>query len=1536
MCWKAKGIVQGFDFDPTKVANGRADGGIYDECPMPVRWIYVLQDGTYTVPDSGSGTVARWTTATDDKKPTQTNPIVGRIAFWTDDDCSKVNINTAAGFVNTTAEIPPGYTSNPTLYPGSYWDTPRFYTTFDYGVPYPSTYGDISKRGMPKDNDASGGLALTQLLQGEYQRYPGHPATTSLGGIFGAYLSSHDLWRVLPRTSTANYEAAQNYNATTVNPFSYGSDGGVRRVIVGPIPGGSKANNQNLLPKTMRLYASVDELLFAAIPGGPFDPKQPTYQRQTNDSQMEPGPPRLTPEHLDKLRFFLTASSRAPELNLFGRPRVSVWPVRSERNDETVTSATLLTTQTPNIVNNRPSSKLVKYYPAAPDNGTGLNPYDKVMLFCSTIGTINWTTAAIRTSEFGSSASSTSPGTATGSPGPLPYRYIFFRKIPYLARDKVSVAAGTLPTVAQQELLADITLPRNRFLLETYLSSLTSQNIPGFGGNLKAKLDTGGANNRDALLVEIFDYVRCANMQDTTTIRFISASDTSGDKNRHFAPRGLMAPSMIEFNNPPSPYPAQGRTGSVTSMGLGRFPTIYEASLVFYYAGPTWKYTAGTATEPPKVDPIKEIAGPDAGRPKYRQMRAFLLLSTFNPMFGYSPMENPATGEYRITYEVKGLDQFRVTVGGVPYPLNFPSANYRNKTLNNRVDVSPGAVYTGRNMGGYEGFIHTLFGVKYGPKTKIALGPQAVIDGARFSNLPVAFRGGNPARINPTGITAASNYTVPLGPDLQEYYEFQTSLFTPAQAAGYGWGNNQDTRGNAIGTGICVPVGVTDFNFTGGKLNIKVWYDEYDDKAAATERVATLNGKPYEPIQTFEIEFKDGTGWQVPKGDEPGPFVGSEFNAKYNTSLGMRLYYWTGTGSFWPDVLRGQATTPTPPSMYSQNTYWYEFYDKITQDKVLEDASFHNKIVATVPRLPARAAANATDPQTVPLHCGVEPAWVLAARIFWAQQNSWSSDNLPGPSDGIQGPPVNWYGDRWRCIVQPGDTVKSMLYCDTPSGSSFAQTGDLRIGLITPQNNEFQMHPDYKEAGSKHSCNLRTGNGSVYFVDRFGNNNDGTKLGNLVDPGGGRFIDTARAAANLPNARINNGKVRGVIMDAAGSPEERIGDFDQGIGVFADGPYANKPDEGNVVYAWKDPITNIWYYPIPYFEITWTYEEPGDTFTSPLRQMPSPAMIGSLPRRPVSRKHWETLCFSPVPSAKYHPGLESPRDHLILDLFTMPIVEPYPISEPFSTAGKINLNYKIMPFNYITRDTGLRAALAPIRVTGVDTEFFDRYKTGLDTTDEDGKRNRLPNNFRYALDANKPINSPSDLNAVSRTIKEFEDFFDAARIQADPDLGIFKSASQICDMKLWPEGYTNLDSFWATRTLTGDNMREKPYADLYPRLTTKSNTYTVHFRVQTLRQIPRNVVGSPSAYAIWEEGKDTILGEYRGATTLERYIDPSDTRLNKWLPGTATPNPEYLNPDSTTYDKTQEPATSTSPLNPTRSLELIYRFRTVMNKKFAP
>ena len=210
---------------------------------MPVRWLYVLKDGTMTSPALDlKGTIAQWNDNPNDKTgiPTANNPIVGRVAFWTDDDTCKVNINTAGGF--STYKIS-NTNKKEDQYCGSYWDTPRFNTRFDAGVVDVNT-GIVTPENMS--------LALAQPIRNEFQRYPGHPSTTSLGLVFKNMLSSAQIYALTPRLTGGLQKDAVG------NPLS-GSDGGTRRLVQAKGVG-----NEALTIKRERLYGSVDELLFAA------------------------------------------------------------------------------------------------------------------------------------------------------------------------------------------------------------------------------------------------------------------------------------------------------------------------------------------------------------------------------------------------------------------------------------------------------------------------------------------------------------------------------------------------------------------------------------------------------------------------------------------------------------------------------------------------------------------------------------------------------------------------------------------------------------------------------------------------------------------------------------------------------------------------------------------------------------------------------------------------------------------------------------------------------------------------------------------------------------------------------------------------------------------------------------------------------------------------------------------------------------------------------------------------------------------------
>jgi len=191
------------------------------------------------------------------------------------------------------------------------------------------------------------------------------------------------------------------------------------------------------------------------------------------------------------------------------------------------------------------------------------------------------------------------------------------------------------------------------------------------------------------------------------------------------------------------------------------------------------------------------------------------------------------------------------------------------------------------------------------------------------------------------------------------------------------------------------------------------------------------------------------------------------------------------------------------------------------------------------------------------------------------------------------------------------------------------------------------------------------------------------------------------------------------------------------------------------------------------------------------------------------------------------------------------VVEPYAISEPFSTAGKINMNYAIEPFAYIQRATGMVGLLRSEKVAAIPTSEAGNYKL---------RGNPQTDPFRMPVD-------------IHETLKQFEKTF------ADGD--VYVSPSQICEMHLVPEGQTlaGMATFWDSHAITGDNARERPYTTIQGRLTAKSNTYTVHYRVQALRKAPGS---NPS---LWDEARDRVVGEYRGSTTIERYITPKDEAI---------------------------------------------------------
>jgi uncharacterized protein (TIGR02600 family) len=229
----------------------------------------------------------------------------------------------------------------------------------------------------------------------------------------------------------------------------------------------------------------------------------------------------------------------------------------------------------------------------------------------------------------------------------------------------------------------------------------------------------------------------------------------------------------------------------------------------------------------------------------------------------------------------------------------------------------------------------------------------------------------------------------------------------------------------------------------------------------------------------------------------------------------------------------------------------------------------------------------------------------------------------------------------------------------------------------------------------------------------------------------------------------------------------------------------------------------------------------------------------------------------------------------------MPVIEPYAISQPSATSGKINLNYRIQPFDYIRRESGMHAVLKATKFLALQPTDASTYKP----LDPAGR------NTPFMADRRRDVD-------IEATLAAFD-----TRYQNE---GVFRSASEICEMHLVPPGETvsSMQAFWAAHPLSGDNVREKPYVDIYPRVTTKTNTFTIHYKVQVLRK------AKGEAPEEWNEQLDSVVAESRGSTIVERYIDPNDDRL-----------PNFANLPLT---------------DPSANLDQYYRFRIVSSSTFQP
>ena len=229
---QAKDSVEGFSYQSRVNGVVSPSGGRMNSqrLPMPVRWLYLLADGTVGTLSKAGEFVA----PVGGGEPTKENPIVGRIAFWTDDETCKVNVNTASE--------------------GVYWDTPRANTEEDKW------------------------LGQSQPVNGEFQRYPGHPAMVCMSSV----LFPNKRFRAAKSESASptgssipmrDMEIDEVRSIWRMSPYIYGEEGDKSS-----FGGRSKPKDMaisatgNNTPKTLvgqpnpkHLYNSYDDYLVASL-----------------------------------------------------------------------------------------------------------------------------------------------------------------------------------------------------------------------------------------------------------------------------------------------------------------------------------------------------------------------------------------------------------------------------------------------------------------------------------------------------------------------------------------------------------------------------------------------------------------------------------------------------------------------------------------------------------------------------------------------------------------------------------------------------------------------------------------------------------------------------------------------------------------------------------------------------------------------------------------------------------------------------------------------------------------------------------------------------------------------------------------------------------------------------------------------------------------------------------------------------------------------------------------------------------------------
>ena len=1476
----AKGSVEGFSYS----AGPDVTASSSNQLPMPVKWLYVLKNGSVTIASStGSGSAVSIPGATAN------NPIIGRVAFWTDDETSKVNINTASEGIFWDRPVGAGLAEQ-----GNASSTPAI-APFGYGSSIPAT--------------------------AEFQRTAGHPATTSLSAVFG-YGNNP----VLPDTSFDPSDI--NALSVPLTTTEYTSNFGpyfclTPRLQAGGSMGGSQISPQLFNDPGYRLYDSIDELA--------LDPNRISIT--AGNSALYPASgganpsgrsalSKLTTAVIEQRRFFISAHSRAPEETLFGTPRISLWPLQDATQTPVGRNAKDNLLAFCSSINNQPyyfqratwyqyengyatnGSDVTSYanpssqsatmdFPAAPTTApqTGVARNENIYAYLQAL-----TSSSIP--GFGGNFLSKYPGGLNGNGDFTSDRDEILTEMFDLIRSGVNTydvgETGSL-------------LPHYTYTLYKADASFNEYGQPvGAGSTVPIAINTGPGLNPNT-----HGLGRTYNIAEIALVFMPSAIDLNDGAHNTLTPAGTLATAIpgqpqrmsigygpldptthlpiyglpwaveVDYPNPP------GSTPKFLYWDRAVNPPVYS----------TYQTTAGGLVDSVTLKPLPATAV-TIGDPQTKAVQAFVLVRFFNPLDG------PPASAPHVRIRIAGLDQLELKFGTGSYsPMFFNSKNNAvliHNSIQNAMTTTSGGLTDFLRGNNPDGLVANAYGAN---------------DGTTESNLAYPFVSSSMALPTPAypspygGEDTFPPYTAQAGgetvtpPTPMQIHKLTSSTATDGYA------------GNLM-------------SLSGATLTV----DVLDGVTSPISKAATIQSLQIVipqmnnlPVPTMEMATNAsaetcGYGWVAPSYGAAGNaiggpripgFGGDAQGAPPGTPMPLTL---SGVGYGGSDYGPSPAGyVPTTRNSWTYHITPLEYYSQEPYD---------------ITNIAARLSSG-----------GDGGRMILAGDTVRSLEVN-PVGRVAGDMRLLAANPIqigaSWPGDNTHNLFVPlGSARSNTFYNSFPTQgpwddnpfirqlhSLFNDVGNGRTGLGLVQTSQAILSSPpvlgYPQMGPISILVNRTGAG-----------------GGMGETYGALFPNEHYQASCAP---VVTPELNGAFMDSTAITPQIPGDWTTGVGDDGDGPFIDKPDEG--AEAAQDGSGYSSYYQTDMIDLA--LERTAVSF-SPNRQVPSGIIFGGLPSRAIQGVPWCTLLFCPNPAANdngstsslihygfgtpaaggllattndpnyFSPPYVTPPDHLFLDLFWMPVVDPYAVSEPFSTAGKVNLNYEIVPFgSYIHRSTALHAVMKSTRILAVPTVANDAdgsgypgYVAPTSTSPASGgypslkaisfrSNPNMPNayTYRYAINLPKTIDdyvttsyTPGATNANA--------FYNRFIVQKD----LFRSASEICNVSLVPQAvsgavyyptpsalstglpldasYANMQAWWTNFKLTGDNGREGPYNQIYPRLTTKSNTFDIHMRVQVLTQTTADRANG----TFNTTAGDSVVGEYRGSALVERYLDPNQSSL---------------------------------------------------------